>query len=163
MFAKMPKYVKKCFFYTLVLVLSFKQIIRKSLLSLLELFNFFLVHVQEDVNVICVDWSAGAADPNYVKAAVNTRLVGKQVGKQSRGNNNEKKKPNPSQQRWYAKWKLSWNILYEHTSFCTFGADFHAQPVLNNKISASELSEKFIKSTLLVGYSFFISHLFLQH
>ncbi len=95
MFAKMPKYVKKCFFYTLVLVLSFKQIIRKSLLSLLELFNFFLVHVQEDVNVICVDWSAGAADPNYVKAAVNTRLVGKQVGKQSRGNNNENKETQP--------------------------------------------------------------------
>ena len=34
---------------------------------------------QEDVNVICVDWSAGAADPNYVRAAVNTRLVGRQV------------------------------------------------------------------------------------
>ena len=29
--------------------------------------------------MICVDWSAGAADPNYVRAAVNTRLVGKQV------------------------------------------------------------------------------------
>ena len=34
---------------------------------------------QFDVNVICVDWSAGAADPNYVRAAVNTRLVGRQV------------------------------------------------------------------------------------
>ena len=34
----------------------------------------------EDVNVICVDWAAGAVDPNYVRAAVNTRLVGKQVG-----------------------------------------------------------------------------------
>ena len=33
----------------------------------------------EDVNVICVDWAAGAVDPNYVRAAVNTRLVGKQV------------------------------------------------------------------------------------
>ncbi|TRY75617.1 hypothetical protein TCAL_07503 [Tigriopus californicus] len=33
----------------------------------------------EDCNVICVDWSLGAADPNYVRAAVNTRLVGKQV------------------------------------------------------------------------------------
>ena len=31
------------------------------------------------MNVICVDWSAGAADPNYVRAAVNTRLVGRQV------------------------------------------------------------------------------------
>ena len=29
--------------------------------------------------MICVDWSAGAADPNYVRAAVNTRLVGRQV------------------------------------------------------------------------------------
>ena len=29
--------------------------------------------------MICVDWSAGAADPNYIRAAVNTRLVGKQV------------------------------------------------------------------------------------
>lgn len=26
-----------------------------------------------------MDWSLGAADPNYVRAAVNTRLVGKQV------------------------------------------------------------------------------------
>lgn len=26
-----------------------------------------------------MDWSAGAVDPNYVRAAVNTRLVGKQV------------------------------------------------------------------------------------
>ena len=29
--------------------------------------------------MICVDWANGAADPNYVKAAVNTRLVGQQV------------------------------------------------------------------------------------
>ena len=29
--------------------------------------------------MICVDWKAGAANPNYVKAAANTRLVGKQV------------------------------------------------------------------------------------
>jgi len=33
----------------------------------------------ESCNVICVDWAAGAVDPNYVRAAVNTRLVGKQV------------------------------------------------------------------------------------
>ena len=38
--------------------------------------SFLLV---EDCNVICVDWAAGAVDPNYVRAAVNTRLVGKQV------------------------------------------------------------------------------------
>ena len=37
--------------------------------------------LQEDVNVFCVDWAPGAADPNYVRAAVNTRLVGKQVRK----------------------------------------------------------------------------------
>ena len=32
-----------------------------------------------DCNVMCVDWAAGAVDPNYVRAAVNTRLVGKQA------------------------------------------------------------------------------------
>ncbi len=32
-----------------------------------------------------------------------------------------------------------------------FGADSHAQSVLINKISASELSRKFIKSALSVG------------
>ncbi len=35
--------------------------------------------------------------------------------------------------------------------FCTFGADLYAQSVLINKISASELSRKFMKSALLVG------------
>ncbi len=35
--------------------------------------------------------------------------------------------------------------------FLTFGADLHAQSVLINKISASELRQKFIKSALLVG------------
>ena len=29
--------------------------------------------------MMCVDWSAGAKDPNYVRAAVNTRLVGRLV------------------------------------------------------------------------------------
>ncbi len=38
-----------------------------------------------------------------------------------------------------------------HTRFCTFGADLHAQSVLINKISASEISRKFINSALLVG------------
>ncbi|KAJ9592615.1 hypothetical protein L9F63_015716, partial [Diploptera punctata] len=33
----------------------------------------------EDCNVICVDWEAGALIPNYVRAAANTRLVGKQL------------------------------------------------------------------------------------
>ncbi|GAB0089134.1 uncharacterized protein DMENIID0001_036270 [Sergentomyia squamirostris] len=33
----------------------------------------------EDCIVICVDWEKGASLPNYVKAAANTRLVGKQL------------------------------------------------------------------------------------
>ncbi len=35
--------------------------------------------------------------------------------------------------------------------FCTFGADLYAQSVIIHKISASELSRRFIKSALLVG------------
>ncbi len=35
--------------------------------------------------------------------------------------------------------------------FCMFGADLYAQSLLSNKISASELSRKFIKGPLLVG------------
>jgi len=35
--------------------------------------------LQEECNVICVDWEAGAVIPNYVRAAANTRLVGKQL------------------------------------------------------------------------------------
>lgn len=31
------------------------------------------------MNIICVDWAKGAELPNYVKAATNTRLVGKQL------------------------------------------------------------------------------------
>ncbi len=38
-----------------------------------------------------------------------------------------------------------------HTRYCTFGTDLHAQSVIINKISASELTRKFIKSLLLVG------------
>jgi predicted alpha/beta-fold hydrolase len=33
----------------------------------------------EDCFVICVDWENGASLPNYVKAAANTRVVGKQL------------------------------------------------------------------------------------
>ncbi len=58
----------------------------------------------------------------------------------------------PNHQRWYAKWKLSWNMHTLHTRFCTFGTDLHAPSVLSNKTSASELSRKLIKSALLVGY-----------
>ena len=39
------------------------------------IFSYF----QEACNVVCVDWGPGATDPNYVRAAVNTRLVGKQT------------------------------------------------------------------------------------
>ena len=57
----------------------------------------------------------------------------------------------PNQQRWYAKCKLSRNMYTLYTRFYTFGPDFHAESVISNKISASELSRKFIKSALLVG------------
>ncbi|XP_073973303.1 pancreatic triacylglycerol lipase-like isoform X2 [Rhodnius prolixus] len=33
----------------------------------------------EDCNVLCVDWESGATFPNYVRAAANTRLVGRQL------------------------------------------------------------------------------------
>ena len=39
----------------------------------------------------------------------------------------------------------------------TFGADLYAKSVLINKISASELSRKFTKSALLVGYACILS------
>ena len=38
-----------------------------------------------------------------------------------------------------------------HTRFGTFGADLYAQSVLGDKISASELTRKLIKSAMLVG------------
>ncbi len=38
-----------------------------------------------------------------------------------------------------------------HTRFCMFGTKLYAQSVLINKISASELSRKFVMSALLVG------------
>ncbi len=58
----------------------------------------------------------------------------------------------PNHQRWYAEWRLSRNTYTLHARFCTFGADLHAQSVLGNKISASELRRKFIKSVLLAGW-----------
>ena len=61
----------------------------------------------------------------------------------------------PNHQRWYAKWKLSWNIYTMHTCFCTFDANWYAQLVLINKISASELSRKFIKECV-VGWVLFL-------
>ncbi len=58
----------------------------------------------------------------------------------------------PNHQQWYAKWKLSCNIYALHTRFRMFGADLYAQSVIVNKLSASELIRKFIKSALLVGF-----------
>ncbi len=57
----------------------------------------------------------------------------------------------PNHQWWHAEWKLSWSIYTLHARFGTFGADVYAQSVLIDKISASELTRKFIKSALLVG------------
>ena len=37
------------------------------------------------------------------------------------------------------------------TFFALFGTDLHAQSVLSDKISASELRRKFMKSAFLVG------------
>ena len=52
----------------------------------------------------------------------------------------------PNHQRGYAKWNLSWNYRYTlHTCFCMFGTNLYAQSVLINKISASQLSQKFVK------------------
>ncbi len=52
----------------------------------------------------------------------------------------------PNHQRWYAKMEAQ--SEYVHISYMFF---LHAQSVLNNKISASELSWKLIWSALLVG------------
>ncbi len=57
----------------------------------------------------------------------------------------------PNHHRWYAKCKLSRNAYTLCSCFCTFGTDLCARSVLINKISASELRRKFIKSALLVG------------
>ncbi len=47
----------------------------------------------------------------------------------------------PNQQRWCAKWKLSWNKYILHACFCTF---VMLSWCLVTKISASELSQNFI-------------------
>ncbi|XP_032672754.1 uncharacterized protein LOC116844814 [Odontomachus brunneus] len=39
-----------------------------------------LMNIQ-DCNLVCVDWGPGSAVPNYVRAAANTRLVGRQLAK----------------------------------------------------------------------------------
>ncbi len=44
----------------------------------------------------------------------------------------------PNHQLWYAKWKLSRNMVHVAyvQGFCTFGSDLHARLVLIDKISA---------------------------
>lgn len=37
--------------------------------------------MQDDVNVVVIDWSAGGNTWNYYKAAVNTKIVGYQISK----------------------------------------------------------------------------------
>ncbi len=56
----------------------------------------------------------------------------------------------PNHQRWYTNGS-SVEILYIHIAyiFCMFGANLYAQSVLINKISASELSRKFISALLV--------------
>ncbi|CAK1604004.1 unnamed protein product [Parnassius mnemosyne] len=39
----------------------------------------------EECNVVCVDWERGASMPNYLRAAANTRLVGKQLAMMLQG------------------------------------------------------------------------------
>ncbi len=46
--------------------------------------------------------------------------------------------------------KMEAQSEYVHVAH-TFGTNLHAQSVLINKISASELSREFIKTALLVG------------
>lgn len=45
-----------------------------------------LFRLQEECNVVCVDWEGGASMPNYLRAAANTRLVGKQLAMLLQGN-----------------------------------------------------------------------------
>jgi hypothetical protein len=52
---------------------------RSLIVKHIDNFSFCLDILQEECNVICVDWEAGALIPNYVRAAANTRLVGKQL------------------------------------------------------------------------------------
>lgn len=48
----------------------------------IEVGNYYVMFfslLQEECNVVCVDWEGGASMPNYLRAAANTRLVGKQL------------------------------------------------------------------------------------
>lgn len=47
------------------------------------------IGLQEECNVVCVDWEGGASMPNYLRAAANTRLVGKQLAMLLQGNDDD--------------------------------------------------------------------------
>lgn len=53
--------------------------------------TFFFWPLQENCIVICVDWENGAILPNYVRAAANTRLIGKQLASLMKNLQNHKK------------------------------------------------------------------------
>lgn len=59
--------------------------IRKQFRLMDTLTSVLTLCLQEECNVICVDWESGAIIPNYVRAAANTRLVGKQLAMLVRG------------------------------------------------------------------------------
>ena len=66
----------------------------------------------------------------------------------------------PSHQGWCSKWKLSRNMYSLHTRFLHVRHRLaNAHLALINKISASELSRKFIKGPLLVGRAHFFAAL----
>lgn len=52
-----------------------------SLCSITGLYHGHLFCTQDDFNVINVDWANGSKLPNYVQAAANTQLIGKQIAK----------------------------------------------------------------------------------
>ncbi len=60
----------------------------------------------------------------------------------------------PNQQRWHAKRKLCRNTNSLRTHFCTFACRLACSVgAYQQKIPASELGRKFIKSALLAGHS----------
>ncbi len=58
----------------------------------------------------------------------------------------------PNHQWWCAKMEAQSEYVHiAYTLLPRLGADSHAPSVLSNKISASEIRRKFVKSALLVG------------
>ncbi len=63
-------------------------------------------------------------------------------------------KKHPNHQRWYAKMEAQSehvHVAYIHVFFARLAPDLYTQSVLVKKVSASELSPKFINRVLLVG------------